>query len=91
MVATPEALASSSPKNGPSQHEAHSPLLCPQFTEISHRILCSFHTDVEELFAEIDRCLAINRSVLQQLEEQCGRELTDEDWRKIHMQVGVGQ
>ncbi|KAM5205498.1 RING finger protein 32 isoform 1-T1 [Hipposideros larvatus] len=58
-----------------------------KFTEISHRVLRSFHTDIDELFAEIDRCLAINRSVLQQLEDKCGRELTDEAWQKIHMQA----
>lgn len=50
----------------------------------------SYHTDTEELLAEIDRCLAVNRSVLQQLEERCGRELTDEDWGRIQMQVGPG-
>ncbi|EPY79855.1 hypothetical protein CB1_000880015 [Camelus ferus] len=33
-----------------------------QFTEISHRLLMSYHTDTEELLAEIDRCLAVNRS-----------------------------
>uniref|UniRef100_A0A8C9DF24 Ring finger protein 32 n=1 Tax=Prolemur simus TaxID=1328070 RepID=A0A8C9DF24_PROSS len=57
-----------------------------KFTEISHRILCSYDTNIEELFSEIDRCLAINRSVLQQLEEKCGREITEEDWQKIQMQ-----
>ncbi|XP_072820180.1 RING finger protein 32 isoform X3 [Vicugna pacos] len=58
-----------------------------KFTEISHRLLMSYHTDTEELLAEIDRCLAVNRSVLQQLEERCGRELTDEDWGRIQMQA----
>ncbi|KAM5195899.1 LOW QUALITY PROTEIN: RING finger protein 32-like [Hipposideros larvatus] len=58
-----------------------------RFTKISHHVLHSFHMDIEELFAEIDSCLAINRSVLQQLEEKCGCELTDEAWHKIHMQV----
>lgn len=42
--------------------------------------------DIEELFAEIDSCLAINRSVLQKLEDNCGCELTDEAWHKIHVQ-----
>ena len=65
--------------------------LCPfQFTEISHRILCSYNTDIEELFSEIDHCLAINRSILQQLEDRCSHELTEEDWEKIQIQVGVG-
>uniref|UniRef100_A0A2K6EUS9 Ring finger protein 32 n=1 Tax=Propithecus coquereli TaxID=379532 RepID=A0A2K6EUS9_PROCO len=57
-----------------------------KFTEISHRILCSYNTNTEELFSEIDRCLAINRSVLQQLEEKCGHAITEEDWQKIQMQ-----
>ncbi|XP_032609109.1 RING finger protein 32 isoform X2 [Hylobates moloch] len=57
------------------------------FTEISHRILCSYSTNIEELFAEIDQCLAINRSVLQQLEEKCGHEITEEEWEKIQVQA----
>ncbi|XP_053465363.1 RING finger protein 32 isoform X2 [Nycticebus coucang] len=61
--------------------------VCDKFTEISHRILCSYHTNIEELFSEIDHCLAINRSVLQQLEEKCGREITEEDWQKIQVQA----
>lgn len=60
----------------------------PQFTEISQRMLCSYHTDIDELLAEIDHCLAVNRSVLQQLDQQCGRRLTDDDWQRIQMQVG---
>nr|XP_012300744.1 RING finger protein 32 isoform X1 [Aotus nancymaae]XP_012300745.1 RING finger protein 32 isoform X1 [Aotus nancymaae] len=58
-----------------------------KFTEISHRILCSYDTNIEELFAEIDRCLAINRSVLQQLEEKCSHEITEEEWEKIQEQA----
>ncbi|XP_012918720.2 RING finger protein 32 isoform X3 [Mustela putorius furo] len=58
-----------------------------KFTEISHRLLCSYSTDIEDLFWEIDHCLAINRSVLQQLEDRCGHELTDEDWEKIQIQL----
>ncbi|XP_032100791.1 RING finger protein 32 isoform X4 [Sapajus apella] len=54
-----------------------------KFTEISHRILCSYNTNIEELFAEIDHCLAVNRSVLQQLEEKCSHEITEEEWEKI--------
>ncbi|XP_045719937.1 RING finger protein 32 isoform X4 [Mirounga angustirostris] len=58
-----------------------------KFTEINRRILCSFSTDIEDLFWEIDHCLAINRSVLQQLEDRCGHELTEEDWEKIQIQA----
>ncbi|TKC49682.1 hypothetical protein EI555_007411 [Monodon monoceros] len=58
-----------------------------KFTEVSHRLLCSYHTDIDELFSEIDRCLALNRSVLQQLEYTCGHELTEEDWGKIQTQT----
>ncbi|XP_058390071.1 RING finger protein 32 isoform X3 [Diceros bicornis minor] len=58
-----------------------------KFTEISHRMLCSYRTDIEELFSEIDHCLAINRSVLRQLEEKCGHELAEEDWEKIQAQA----
>ncbi|XP_003983302.2 RING finger protein 32 isoform X1 [Felis catus] len=58
-----------------------------KFTEISRRILCSYNTNIEELFSEIDHCLAINRSVLQQLEDRCGHELTDGDWEKIQIQA----
>ncbi|XP_009001013.1 RING finger protein 32 isoform X1 [Callithrix jacchus] len=58
-----------------------------KFTEISHRILCSYSTNIEELFAEIDHCLAINRSVLQQLEEKCSHEITEEEWEKIQEQA----
>uniref|UniRef100_A0A8C9ISW4 Ring finger protein 32 n=1 Tax=Piliocolobus tephrosceles TaxID=591936 RepID=A0A8C9ISW4_9PRIM len=57
-----------------------------KFTEISHRILCSYNTNIEELFAEIDQCLAINRSVLRQFEEKYGHELTEEEWEKIQAQ-----
>uniref|UniRef100_A0A2K6PNY2 Ring finger protein 32 n=1 Tax=Rhinopithecus roxellana TaxID=61622 RepID=A0A2K6PNY2_RHIRO len=57
-----------------------------KFTEISHRILCSYNTNIEELFAEIDQCLAINRSVLQQFEEKYSHELTEEEWEKIQAQ-----
>lgn len=66
------------------------PLPCPQFTEISHRLLCSYHTDIDELFAEIDHCLAVNRSVLQQLGDRCSHTLTDDDWLRIRAQVGFG-
>nr|XP_019785818.2 RING finger protein 32 [Tursiops truncatus] len=62
-----------------------------KFTEISHRLLCSYHTDIDELFSEIDHCLALNRSVLQQLEYTCGHELTEEDWGKIQTQVGCAR
>ncbi|XP_053527801.1 RING finger protein 32 isoform X1 [Artibeus jamaicensis] len=58
-----------------------------KFTEISQRMLCSYHTDIDELLAEIDHCLAVNRSVLQQLDQQCGRRLTDDDWQKIQTQA----
>ncbi|XP_010366459.1 RING finger protein 32 [Rhinopithecus roxellana] len=58
-----------------------------KFTEISHRILCSYNTNIEELFAEIDQCLAINRSVLQQFEEKYSHELTEEEWEKIQAQA----
>ncbi|XP_007951668.1 RING finger protein 32 [Orycteropus afer afer] len=58
-----------------------------KFTEISHRILCSYDTNIDELFSEIDHCLAINRSILQQLEEMCGHEITEEDWEKIQIQA----
>nr|XP_001504742.3 RING finger protein 32 isoform X1 [Equus caballus]XP_008528805.1 PREDICTED: RING finger protein 32 [Equus przewalskii]XP_008528807.1 PREDICTED: RING finger protein 32 [Equus przewalskii]XP_008528808.1 PREDICTED: RING finger protein 32 [Equus przewalskii]XP_008528809.1 PREDICTED: RING finger protein 32 [Equus przewalskii]XP_014594877.1 RING finger protein 32 isoform X1 [Equus caballus]XP_023495868.1 RING finger protein 32 isoform X1 [Equus caballus]XP_023495869.1 RING finger protein 32 iso len=58
-----------------------------KFTEISHRMLCSYHTDIDELFSEIDHCLAVNRSVLQQLEERCGHELTEDDWERIQTQA----
>nr|XP_012418904.1 PREDICTED: RING finger protein 32 isoform X2 [Odobenus rosmarus divergens] len=58
-----------------------------KFTEINHRILCSYNTDIEDLFWEIDHCLATNRNVLQQLEDRCGRELTEEDWEKIQIQA----
>ncbi|KAM9186121.1 RING finger protein 32 [Dugong dugon] len=58
-----------------------------KFTEISHRILCSYDTNIDELFLEIDHCLAINRSILQQLEEKCGHEITEEDWEKIQVQA----
>ncbi|XP_027807101.2 RING finger protein 32 [Marmota flaviventris] len=58
-----------------------------KFTEISHRILCSYDTNIEELFSEIDHCLAVNRSILQQLDEKCGQELTEEDWEKIQVQA----
>lgn len=60
-----------------------------QFTEISRRLLCSYHTDIDALFCEVDRCLAVNRSVLQQLEERCGRELSEEEWGEIQTQVGA--
>ncbi|XP_038545529.1 RING finger protein 32 isoform X3 [Canis lupus dingo] len=60
-----------------------------KFTEISHRILCSYNTDIEELFSEIDHCLAINRSILQQLEDRCSHELTEEDWEKIQIQIHI--
>ncbi|KAF7475241.1 Hypothetical predicted protein [Marmota monax] len=58
-----------------------------KFIEISHRILCSYDTNIEELFSEIDHCLAVNRSILQQLDEKCGQELTEEDWEKIQVQA----
>lgn len=59
--------------------------------EISHRLLCSYDTDIDELLAEVDRCLAVNRGVLQQLEDTCGHKLTEDDWRRIQAQVGPGQ
>ncbi|XP_077897051.1 RING finger protein 32 isoform X5 [Ictidomys tridecemlineatus] len=61
-----------------------------KFIEISHRILCSYDTNIEELFSEIDHCLAVNRSILQQLDEKCGQELTEEDWEKIQVQGELG-
>ncbi|EGW12280.1 RING finger protein 32 [Cricetulus griseus] len=58
-----------------------------KFTEISHRILCSYNTNIDELFSEIDLCLAVNRSILQQLDDRCGHEMTEEDWEKIQVQA----
>ncbi|XP_049975886.1 RING finger protein 32 isoform X3 [Alexandromys fortis] len=58
-----------------------------KFTEISHRLLCSYNTNIDELFSEIDLCLAVNRSILQQLDERCGHEITEEDWEKIQVQA----
>ncbi|EDL37234.1 RING finger protein 32 isoform X1 [Mus musculus] len=58
-----------------------------KFTEISHRILCSYNTNIDELFSEIDVCLAVNRSILQQLDERCGQIITKEDWEKIQAQA----
>uniref|UniRef100_A0A8C6RFU0 Ring finger protein 32 n=1 Tax=Nannospalax galili TaxID=1026970 RepID=A0A8C6RFU0_NANGA len=58
-----------------------------KFTEISHRILCSYDTNIDELFSEIDLCLAVNRSILQQLDDKCGGEITEEDWEKIQVQA----
>ncbi|XP_044803048.2 RING finger protein 32 isoform X1 [Bubalus bubalis] len=73
----------STPRPGASP-QAHGYLW---FTEISQRLLCSYCTDIDELFSEVDRCLAINRSVLQQLEERCGRELSEEEWGEIQTQA----
>ncbi|XP_029776878.1 RING finger protein 32 isoform X2 [Suricata suricatta] len=58
-----------------------------KFAEITRRMLRSYNTDIEGLFSEIDHCLAVNRSVLQQLEAGCGQELTEGDWEKIQMQA----
>ncbi|XP_066091370.1 RING finger protein 32 isoform X1 [Saccopteryx bilineata] len=58
-----------------------------KFTEISQRLLRSYDTDIDELFAEIDHCLAINRNVLQQLDGQYGRKLTEYDWQDIQIQA----
>ncbi|XP_016052493.1 PREDICTED: RING finger protein 32 [Miniopterus natalensis] len=58
-----------------------------KFTAISRRLLRSYRTDVDELLAEIDRCLAVNRGVLQQLDGPRGRRLTDGDWRRIQTQA----
>lgn len=76
------------PPNPENRAQQASSPPCSQFTEISQRLLRSYHTDIDELFAEIDHCLAINRSVLQQLDGQCGRKLTEDDWQKIQAQVG---
>ncbi|XP_047416827.1 RING finger protein 32 isoform X1 [Sciurus carolinensis] len=58
-----------------------------KFIEISRRMLCSYDTNIEELFSEVDHCLAVNRSILQQLDEKCGQALTEEDWEKIQVQA----
>uniref|UniRef100_A0A8D1K3T2 Ring finger protein 32 n=1 Tax=Sus scrofa TaxID=9823 RepID=A0A8D1K3T2_PIG len=58
-----------------------------KFTEISRRLLRSYHTDLEQLFADVDHCLAVNRSVLRQLERERGGELSEEDWGKIQTQA----
>ncbi|XP_055468919.1 RING finger protein 32 [Psammomys obesus] len=58
-----------------------------KFTEISHRILCSYNTNIDELFSEIDLCMAVNRSILQQLDERCSCEITEEKWEKIQEQA----
>ncbi|XP_072508206.1 RING finger protein 32 isoform X2 [Notamacropus eugenii] len=56
-----------------------------KFTEISNRILSSYDTNIEELFSEIDYCIAANRSILQQFEKRRDREITEDDWEKIQM------
>ncbi|XP_044534561.1 RING finger protein 32 [Gracilinanus agilis] len=58
-----------------------------KFTEISNRILASFQTNIDELFSEIDYCIASNRSILQQYEERCSRKITEEDWERIQVQA----
>lgn len=84
-----EGKPSSSFKNDSTlSFRCSSQCLCSQFTEISHRILCSYNTNIDELFSEIDLCLAVNRSILQQLDDRCGHEMTEEDWEKIQVQVG---
>lgn len=84
-----EGKSSSSCRNGFALSFRRSSLcLCSQFTEISHRLLCSYNTNIDELFSEIDLCLAVNRSILQQLDERCGHEITEEDWEKIQVLVG---
>uniref|UniRef100_A0A5F9CHT1 Ring finger protein 32 n=1 Tax=Oryctolagus cuniculus TaxID=9986 RepID=A0A5F9CHT1_RABIT len=57
-----------------------------KFSEISQRMLCSYSTNIEELLSEIDHCLAVNRSILQQLDEKCSHEITEEAWEKIQIQ-----
>lgn len=86
-----EGKGSQAPPAGmalPCHSERSSLCLCSQFTEISHRLLCSYNTNIDELFSEIDLCLAVNRSILQQLDERCGHEITEEDWEKIQVLVG---
>ncbi|XP_004620226.2 RING finger protein 32 [Sorex araneus] len=58
-----------------------------KFTEISQRLLCSYRTDVDALLSEVERCLALNRGVLRQLEVARGRELSAQDWEKIQAQA----
>ncbi|XP_007666045.1 RING finger protein 32 [Ornithorhynchus anatinus] len=58
-----------------------------KFKEISNRLLRSYDTNIEEFFTEIDCCVAANRRILQQLEERCGREVTEVEWEKVQMQA----
>ncbi|XP_060051731.1 RING finger protein 32 isoform X2 [Erinaceus europaeus] len=58
-----------------------------KFAELSGCLLRSYVTDVDALLREVDRCLAVNRSVVRQLEEARGPELTDADWTRIQTQA----
>ncbi|XP_027696714.1 RING finger protein 32 [Vombatus ursinus] len=58
-----------------------------KFTEISNRILSSYDTNIEQLFSEIDYCIAANRSILQQFEKRRDQDITEDDWEKIQMQA----
>lgn len=58
-----------------------------QFTELSQRLLRSYQTNVDELLSEVEHSLALNRSILQQLEESWVPELSGQDWERIQAQV----
>ncbi|XP_069065347.1 RING finger protein 32 [Pleurodeles waltl] len=58
-----------------------------KFKEISSRILKSYDTNIDELFSEIDQCIAVSRNVLQQLGDTFVPELSEEEWEKIQMKA----
>ncbi|XP_049641256.1 RING finger protein 32 [Suncus etruscus] len=58
-----------------------------KFTELSQRLLRSYQTNVDELLSEVEHCLALNRGILQQLEESWVHELSGQDWERIQAQA----
>ncbi|XP_068094711.1 RING finger protein 32 isoform X2 [Hyperolius riggenbachi] len=61
-----------------------------KFTELSDRLLRSCSTNIEVLFSEIEQSVAASRSVLRQLEDNFNKDISEEEWERIQIQVSVG-
>eukprot|EP00062_Callorhinchus_milii_P022099 gi/632979522/ref/XP_007906517.1/ PREDICTED: RING finger protein 32 isoform X2 [Callorhinchus milii] len=53
--------------------------------EINDRLLRSCHTNIDEFLSELDHSVATSRRVIQQFEEKCLRNISENEWEKIQL------
>ncbi|XP_072010059.1 RING finger protein 32 isoform X2 [Engystomops pustulosus] len=58
-----------------------------KLSDISDRLVRCCNPDIDGLFSEIDRSIAISHNVFHQLDQKCNPEMSEADWEKIQLQA----